>query len=1104
MHSDPIIQLAISKGILKPDSLSAIQSDKDPIDFLITNGILQQQQVDELRKELMLAAQETAVANRRVQTSLPSVSIDRIAVFGRFTQLEFIGQGGMARVFKAFDPALGRTVALKFVRVDDPQMVDRLLIEARAQARVEHEHVCKIYDTGEIEGRPYICMQYIHGKMLKDLQNELSLKDKVRLIRQVAEGVHAAHKAGLIHRDLKPSNILVEQKESGRSAYVMDFGLAREIHAPGYTLTGVIMGTPSFMSPEQARGQTSKINLHTDIYSIGATLYDLIAGIPPFDAPTPMEILMNVVEKDPLPVRKVNPEIPEDLETIVMKCLEKDQELRYDSARSLSEDLSRFLDGDPVLAKPTSWTYRAQKKIRKHPVVSGLMGAAVLAILLFAGFAGFIQWRANQQAKFLQEFGQEAARIEGIMRFAYLLPLHNIQQETNQVEERLRNLEARMKVLGTQASGPGNYAMGRGYLALHRYKDANDHLTQAWQQYNYREPNVAYALGYSLAMLYSEKLKEAEQTVNKEQLEFRKVELEKKYRDPALNFIKQGASTSEAPEFVEAILAFLGKDYPQSLQKAEAASIKITWLYEAKKLQGDVYTTIGNDRRDAGNSVEALDQYQKAKTVYIEAARKGQSDSDIYEGLCALQANVVQMQISQSGISPENEFRQGLSYCQQALRIEPQSIQANVIASKLYRDFAYYQRYHGQDCSGSLSQAIQYAKEALNIDPNNASAYLVQGKAFSSQAEVAIQKKQNPLPYLELADDSYKKAVTKTPKDAEALFDQGDSFLQRGTYESETGKDPRPALVKAIAMMEKAIDINPKNAFFYGRLGVAYFTVGQYEIDNGLNPQKSLAHAVSVFQKSNEINPKYLNGYIFTAAGYLYLCDAQVERGEDPSSSIDRAIAAYDQSLKIDAENGYSYSGLAYAYWKKGKFLQESGKDPNSVLDQAREASQKSIRFNDQILQTYAIASETELVAAKYALDHQQSPEKYFNESEKIIRKVLAINKNTYDSLGSLSSLCMLRASYLQKSGRPISNEIDKGLAAADQALQINPQMAEVLATRGKLYLLRAQSVSATERMKAAQKAEESFVEAIKIKASYKKLYASNLEEARKLKSGKI
>jgi predicted Ser/Thr protein kinase len=1101
MHPDPIIQLALNKGILKPDSLSGIQPDMDPITFLITNGILQQQQVEELKQELKLAAQETAVAGRRLQSNVPSTSTDRIAVFGRYTQLEFIGQGGMARVFKAFDPALGRTVALKFVRVDDPQMADRLLIEAKAQARVEHEHVCKIYDTGEIERKPFICMQYIRGKMLKDLQNELSLKEKVRLIQQVAEGVHAAHRAGLIHRDLKPSNILVEQRESGLAAYVMDFGLAREIQAPGYTLTGVIMGTPSYMSPEQARGQTSKINARADIYSIGATLYDLIAGVAPFDGPTPMDILMNVIEKEPAPVRKINPEIPEDLETIVMKCLEKDQERRYDSARSLSEDLARFLDGDPVLAKPTTWTYRAKKRIRKNPVVSGLMAAAVVGILLFAGIAGFIQWRANQQAKFLQEFGQEAARIEGIMRFAYLLPLHNIQQETNQVEDRLRNLESRMKSLGTQASGPGNYALGRGYLALHRYKDANNHLIQAWDQYRYREPHVAYALGYSLAMLYREKLKEAEQTVNKEQLQFRKVELEKQYRDPALDYIRQGVSTSEAPEFVEAILAFLAKDYSKSLQKSETAASKITWLYEAKKLQGDVYTTVGNDRRDAGNSSAAMDQYQKAKTVYVEASKKGQSDSDVYEGLCALQASVVQLQISQSGISPENQFKEGISYCQHALQIDAHSTQADVIAARLYRDFAYYQRIRGQDCSDSLEQAVQYAKAALNIDPNNAAGYLVLGKAFSSQAEVAIQKMQNPITYLELADDSYKKAVTRTPKDPEALFDQGDTFLQRGIYEAEIGKDPRSSLEKAVTMIEKAIEINPRNAFFYGRLGVAYFTKGQYEIDNGLDSQKSLEQAISVFRKSNEINPNYINGYIFTASGYLYLCDAKSERGEDPSNLIDQAISTYNQSLKIDPENAYSFFGLGYAFWKKGQYLQESGADPTSVLEQAREALRKSINFNDQLLHTYAICAETELVAARYALEHQQPPEKYFNETEKIVKRALAVNKNTYESLGSLSSLCLLRANYLQRSGRPIANEINRGIDAANQALQINPQMAEVLATRGKLFLLRAHSVSTADRINAAHQAEASFVQAIKIKASLNKLYTKDLEEARKLKS---
>jgi eukaryotic-like serine/threonine-protein kinase len=129
-------------------------------------------------------------------------SDDRIAMFGRYVQLEFLGQGGMARVYKAYGPSLGRTVALTFVKADDPQLTHRLLLEARSQARVEQEHVCKIYEAGEVDGKPYIAMQYISGKTLKESNEHLSLKQKVQLMKQVAEGVHAAHKAGLIHRDL--------------------------------------------------------------------------------------------------------------------------------------------------------------------------------------------------------------------------------------------------------------------------------------------------------------------------------------------------------------------------------------------------------------------------------------------------------------------------------------------------------------------------------------------------------------------------------------------------------------------------------------------------------------------------------------------------------------------------------------------------------------------------------------------------------------------------------------------------------------------------------------------------------------------------------------
>ncbi|MGH9362391.1 MAG: serine/threonine-protein kinase, partial [Thermoanaerobaculia bacterium] len=168
----------------------------------------------------------------------------------RYEFVEFLGAGGMGRIYKAYDRQLGRLVALKFLRGDDPESAARFLSEARAQARVEHEHVCKIHEVGEVQGKLYIAMQYIAGRTLEEAAPRMTLEQKLRLLRQVAEGVHAAHRLGLVHRDIKPANVLVERGEDGAwRPYVTDFGLARELEAPGLTRTGMVMGTPAYMAP---------------------------------------------------------------------------------------------------------------------------------------------------------------------------------------------------------------------------------------------------------------------------------------------------------------------------------------------------------------------------------------------------------------------------------------------------------------------------------------------------------------------------------------------------------------------------------------------------------------------------------------------------------------------------------------------------------------------------------------------------------------------------------------------------------------------------------------------------------------------------------------
>ena len=1020
----------------------------------------------------------------------------RIAIFGKYAQLEFLGQGGMARVYKAHDPTLGRTVALKFVKTEDPHLTDRLLREARAQARIDQEHVCKIYETGEVEGKSYIAMQYIAGRTLKQLNDELSLMQKVNLIRQVCEGVHAAHKAGLIHRDLKPTNIMIEEGEADPSAYVMDFGLAREIQAPALTMTGLVVGTPSYMSPEQTRGQSDQVDFRTDIYSIGATLYEVSTGRPPFEGASSTEILMKVVGEEPTPPRKLQPTLSLDLQTIVLKCLEKNPDRRYTSVRALSDDLSRFLDGDPVLARPATWLYRANKKIRKHPVVAGLLAVAFLAVAIFGVTAGLIQWRAKEQAKLFQEFGEHVSEATAIMRYACLLPLHDTRPEKKQVLERLEQIRNRMQTLGSIAYGPGYYSIGRGYIALHRYQDAYDHLTRAWQQHHYREPSVANALGLTLAMLYQEKLREAESLYSKQQLVEQRAKLEKQYRDPALQYIQYAPSASEDPKYVKALIAFLEKRYDAALQQVETTEREKSWLYERKLLQGHILAAIGNDQRQIGKTDVATHFYQKAKAAYLEASKKGQSDPQVYEGLCSLQAGLLRMQMTQTAISPEPAYREGISYCDQALNADPEYVLAYLKAARAHLDWGYYQRMHGHPLKVIAEKAIQNARAILRMDPENPSAHLLLGNAYSSMADEEFEKQGNPVPYFDLADKSWAPALSKSPQEQPLLFAMGGNALMRGRFELNVGKDPRKTLDRASSLLEKAMAQSPKDPSTVVQLGTVYWTKARYEMDTGLDASSSLQSAIKLFRKSTDLNPSYRNGYLLTAAAYMYLADFQRDQGKEPISTIDQAIATYKKTLEIDPDNAYTLAGIGYSFWKKADWLHHSGKDPRPDMELARDALQKTIRFNKNLMECYSMYGEVELLAARYAIAKHQQPEQFFNKSETILNQALSLNPDAYESLGTLASLYVLQAEYGATLNRSMERQIQNGISAVDRAIALNAQLAETHATRGKLYLMKARSLSGIEKTKAAQSSKESYLQAIKVNGTVEKKYAAEIEEA--------
>jgi tetratricopeptide (TPR) repeat protein len=296
---------------------------------------------------------------------------------GKYFLTERLGQGGMGEVWKALDTDLGRHVALKFLRASDDEELARFRREAQTAASLHHPHIASIYEVGEIEGRHYIAMSYVRGKTLGRVPRE-DRKLLLRLVRDAARAVEYAHREGIIHRDLKPENIMAAEGPSGWQVTVLDFGLARPIEA-GQTLskTGLVLGTPAYMSPEQTRGD--KLDPRTDVYSLGATLFELLGGRPPFMGSNPYDIAGRVLSEEAPPLRKLNPKIHQDLETIVQKCLEKDRARRYATASELADDLARFLEGEPILARPVGTMHRFVRFCAKR---RGALAAAVFAGLL--------------------------------------------------------------------------------------------------------------------------------------------------------------------------------------------------------------------------------------------------------------------------------------------------------------------------------------------------------------------------------------------------------------------------------------------------------------------------------------------------------------------------------------------------------------------------------------------------------------------------------------------------------------------------------------------------------------------------------------------------
>ena len=538
---------------------------------------------------------------------------------GERYEIDFLlGQGSTGRVYRARDRQLDRTVAIKVLRSDDAGELQRFQREARAQAAIDHEHVCRVFDVGEVAGRAFLAMQVVEGRDIGELAPRLEVEAKAALLEQAARAVHAGHLAGVVHRDLKPGNVMVEERSGGRlDAVVLDFGIAREWAGRAGDDPRDSTGAPAFAAPELLSGE-GRANPAVDVYGLGAVLYAVLAEQAPFFGATRSEVVRRAIEENPVPLGLVVPGMPEDLETIAAVAMSKDPARRYPDAGAFADDLGRWLEGEPIRARAAGPLYLVRTWLRTR----WLAAAAVTLVLVLVGGALLsttVKRRQEAKRRTLKaELRNEAVQIDRLLRRARMMPRHDIADAEAVVRRRLETVEDGLVEHGPLAKDQAYYTLGFGHLALREFGVAERWLRAAMDS-GRADAEVEAALGVAMAMQLLDR-RGPSRSGDRQRID-----------EAVRHLAVRSPATAERDAFHGALGHFLGGRLDEALDDARSSAVTVPWLFEARQLEGDVLLARADLRRGRGDLEGALEDLAAAAQAYTEGLAVARSDRRLAE-----------------------------------------------------------------------------------------------------------------------------------------------------------------------------------------------------------------------------------------------------------------------------------------------------------------------------------------------------------------------------------------------------------------------------------------------------------------------------------------
>ncbi|WP_164021307.1 serine/threonine-protein kinase [Pyxidicoccus trucidator] len=1000
----------------------------------------------------------------------------------RYQPVRFLGQGGMGKVFLAYDPRLRRQVALKFVIGSAPELVRRLLGEASAQARVEHERVCKVYEVGEVQGHPYIAMQYVDGQPLHLLAPELTVEQKALVMRDVTEGVHAAHRAGLIHRDIKPSNILVERAEDGRlRPYVMDFGLARD-WKEGVTATGSVLGTPHYMAPEQARGEVSRLDRRADVYSLGATLYHLLTNQAPISGANALEVLANVATVEPRPPRALDADIPVDLEAIVLKCLEKERGARYGSARELAEELERFVSGAPVRARSAGPGYRLRKRLRKHRVLASVVTVALVLTGAALGQAAYTRQEAARRERLARRFTEQVERVEALARYSGLSRLHDTREDREELRARLEALAGEVREAGALGAGPGQYALGRGFLALGDEATARGHLEAAWRE-GYREPRVAWALALVVGHLYQEALLDVERLSDATQRTARREALARDYREPALTWLRasEGAEVP-SPDYVAALLAFYEDRLDEALARLETAGQRRAWFHEAHLLRGDILQTRAARRWNTGDRDGALADLEAGRRACADAAATAESVPEVHFALARLEYTALVMELYGRGdVLPP--YTRGLEAVARALAVDAGSAWAKVLEARFHNRLAEHGMMRGEDVEALLQKAMAAAREALALRSEPVKARKELGQSLRRQARALEARGLDPSEPLRLAIEALE-GVPEKARDYELHATLGLVFSIQADRAEATGGDPLPARGRAINAYREAIRLNEQLPDAWLNLGTNHLS--RATLPSAPDAEGDLEGARVALEKARALNPGNFVTYFLGGQLHQELAGRRMRQGGDARPDLETALDLYQRGIAINARIPQFHHGGSAVLLDLAREAWDRGGDPFSLLERARAMCVQAIAVAPR--QGYGQNNLGEVHAARalYRWRLGEDPESDVRAAEAAYREAVALLPGMAHPWANLAKVHHLRAAFALEHGRDTAPALAKADAALREVFARNPEEAQAWLFQGRVHEVRARWLASRGQQARAgdafEEAARAFEKALQLK----------------------